>query len=333
MIQTYTIRNKVIFLLLMKDKKILFITYDLSGYYDVIHNELNNQFKHVDYYNIASLKKYKYKHVFQKTYAAFYKLITKTKLKNFYKLQPIIEATSGKTYDYIIIIRPDLFFNSQLSKLKNKTKNFIAYYHDSINNITRKKQVIPFFDKVYSYEIKDVKDYNLYFLPNFIYLDKQYKKADPTYDAFTIMSKDFRFNTLKKLAEYFKTKNINYEFLVQSDKEIESDVIHFIQERKNNLQVLEHLLQTKIIVDIHKYGVQDGLTFRVFESLFLEKKLITTNADIKTYDFYNPNNIHVINPDSEIDIPETFFNTEYQTIPTEIYQKYLYTSWLKTILS
>ena len=317
----------------MKDKKILFITYDLSGYYDVIHNELNNQFSHVDYYNIASLKKYKYKHLFQKIYAAFYKLVTKNKLKNFYKLQPIIEATSGKTYDYIIIVRPDLFFNSQLSKLKSKTENFIAYYHDSINNITRKKQVIPFFDKVYSYEKKDVKDFNLHFLPNFIYLDKQYKKVTATYDAFTIMSKDFRFNTLKKLAAYFKEQNINYKFLVQSDKEIKSDVIHFIQERKNNKQVLDYLLKTNIIVDIHKYGIQEGLTFRVFESLFLEKKLITTNIDIKTYDFYNPNNIHVIEPDSEIHIPETFLNTPYQTIPAEIYKKYHYTSWLKTILS
>ncbi|MBU2940677.1 hypothetical protein KO494_14105 [Lacinutrix sp. C3R15] len=317
----------------MKDKKILFITYDLSGYYDSIHNQLNKQYKHVDYYNIASLKKYKYKHIFEKAYAAIYKLFTKNKLKNYYKLQPIIEATAGKTYDYILIVRPDLFFDSQLSILKSKTKNFIAYYHDSINNITRKKEVIPFFDKVYSYEKKDVKDYNLKFLPNFIYLNQDFKKTVPTYDAFTIMSKDFRFNTLKKLATYLKKKQVKYEFLVQSDKKTESKLIHFIQDRKNNKQVLEYLLKTNIIVDIHKYGVQDGLTFRVFESLFLEKKLITTNADIKTYDFYNPNNIHVIEPDSEIHIPKTFLNTPYQPIPSEIYQKYHYTNWLKTILS
>lgn len=317
----------------MTDKKILFITYDLSGYYDAIHDELNKQYKHVDYYNIASLKKYKYKHIFEKAYAAMYKIITKNKLKNFHKLQPIIEATAGKTYDYILIVRPDLFFDSQLAILKSKTENFIAYYHDSINNITRKKEVISFFDKVYSYEKKDVTDFNLSFLPNFIYLNQEHTKTASVYDAFTIMSKDFRFNTLEKLATYFKKKDIKYEFLVQSDKQIESEIIHFIQERKNNKQVLAYLLKTDIIVDIHKYGVQDGLTFRVFESLFFEKKLITTNADIKNYDFYNPNNIHVIEPDSEINIPDTFFNTPYQTIPTEIYQKYHYTSWLKTILS
>ncbi|MFD2824232.1 hypothetical protein ACFS5M_11175 [Lacinutrix iliipiscaria] len=317
----------------MTDKKVLFITYDLSGYYDCIKDEFNNQYTHVDYYNIALLKRYKYKHIFQKIYAGIYKLLTKKKLKNFYQLQPVIKELQDKTYDYTLVVRPDLFFDSQLTTLKNNTNNFIAYYHDSINNIPRKKEVIHFFDKVYSYERKDVKDYNLHFIPNFIYLNQEYKKNAPNYMAFTIMSKDYRFKTLEKLAAQFKEKHISYQFLVQSDKDTQSDLIHFIKERKNNAQVLDYLKQTHSIVDIHKYGVQDGLTFRVFESLFFEKKIITTNKDIKTYDFYNPNNIFVIEDVKAFDIPEAFFKTPYEALPESIYQKYHYTNWVKTILS
>lgn len=317
----------------MKDKNILFITYDLSGYYDIIREELNNQFTHVEYQNIARLK-FKYDHIFQKIYASIYKIIKKRKLKNFYKLQPIIKATENKSYDYIVIVRPDLFFDSQLLKLKSRTKNFIAYYHDSINNIPHKKNVIHFFDKVYSYEKKDVADYNLDFLTNFIYLkDEERTSNETTLDAFTIMSKDYRFNTLSNVASFLKNKHINYQFLVQSDKEQSSDVIEFITQRKNNSQVLEYLKQTKIIVDIHKYGVQDGLTFRVFESLFFNKKLITTNKDIKTYDFYNPNNIFVIENIDSMNIPDDFFKTSYVAIPENIYQKYHYKSWIKNILN
>ena len=51
------------------------------------------------------------------------------------------------------------------------------------------------------------------------------------------------------------------------------------------LNFKENLKKSKIIVDIHKYGIQDGLTFRVFEAIGYHKKLITTNKDIKTYDF------------------------------------------------
>ncbi|OBQ56498.1 hypothetical protein JJL45_13250 [Tamlana sp. s12] len=317
----------------MKDKNILFITYDLSGYYKAIKNELKTHYYNVEYYNIASLKKYKYKHIFEKGFAAIYKVASKKKIKNYYQLQPIIDKTSSKTYDKIIIIRPDLFFDSQLKALKSRTDHFIAYYHDSISNIERKKEVVHFFDKAYSYEKKDVKDYQLEFLPNFIYLDDEPVIETPIYDAFTIMSDDYRLSTLEKLGRYLQKSNINYKFLVQSDKKTVSAQVTFVKERKSNKQVLNYLKKTKVIVDIHKYGIQDGLTFRVFESLYFEKKLITTNADIKTYDFYNPNNILVIDPNNAINIPEDFFSTPYEKVPSEIYQKYHYTNWLKTILS
>lgn len=317
----------------MQNKKILFITYDLSGYYDIIHEELKKEYSFVEYHNIATLS-FKYKNIFQKLHAGLYKLVKKIKLKNYYKLQPIVASTVDKKYDSILIVRPDLFFDSQLEELKSRTNNFIAYYHDSINNIERKKDVISYFDKVYSYEKKDVNDYNLHFLSNFIYLKEENNKiATETNDAFTIMSKDYRLSTLLKTAKYLKGLKINYKFLVHSDKNLHSDIIDYISVRKNNQQVLEYLKNTKIIVDIHKYGIQDGLTFRVFESLFLKKKLITTNKDIMNYDFYNPNNIYIIDDIDKINIPTSFFTTEYEKLDTVIYNKYHYSSWLKTILS
>ena len=155
----------------MKNKSILFITFDLSGYYDCITDELKSTFKKVDYENTSKLK-YKYTSIFQKIYSSLYRLFTGLKLKNYYKTQPIIEKYRDKKYDYILIVRPDIFFDSQLLELKKMTPNFIAYFHDSINNIPRKKDVIQFFDKVYSYEKKDVKDFNLNFITNFIYLNQ-----------------------------------------------------------------------------------------------------------------------------------------------------------------
>ncbi|OUS02770.1 hypothetical protein A9Q86_02860 [Flavobacteriales bacterium 33_180_T64] len=317
----------------MKDKKVLFITFDLSGYYDHISKGLSKHFSDVESHNIAYIE-FKYKNIFQKIYSAFYKIIKKQKLKNFYKLQPIIESTQGKTYDYIIIVRPDLFFDVQLQQLKKRTKHFIAYYHDSINNIERKKDVIHFFDKVYAYEKKDVKDYNLDFLANFIYLDNYPSLTPIEYDGFTIMSKDYRLETLEKIASFFKANNISYKFLVHSDKEQpKSDSLTFITKRQNNQTVLEHISKCNFIIDIHKYGIQNGLTFRVFESLFFQKKLITSNHDIKTYDFYNPNNIYVLEPNKPVEIPLEFFNTPYQALPEAIYQKYHYTNWITTLIN
>ena len=118
-------------------------------------------------------------------------------------------------------------------ELKSKTNHFIAYYHDSINNIERKKDVIHFFDKVFAYEKKDVDDYNLHFLSNFIYLDDYKRDSVTEYEGFTIMSKDYRLETLTKVASFFKKNNLSYKFLVHSDKEQpKSELVHISQKDK-----------------------------------------------------------------------------------------------------
>jgi len=319
----------------MKTKSILFITFDLSGYYDCINDELKSSFKNVDYENTSKLD-YKYTSVFQKIYSFFFKIFTGKKLKNYYKVQPIIKKYRRKKYDYILIIRPDIFFDSQLLEFKKMTPNLIAYYHDSINNIPRKRDIIKYFDKVYSYEKKDVTENNLNFITNFIYLNKRIPKvSDFDQETFTIMSNDYRIKTLKALADYLNNKGISSKFLIHTHKKHNEDdkLLTYIYSRKNNTQVLEYLRKSRIIIDIHKFGIQEGLTFRVFESLYLNKKLIKTNSDIKNYDFYNPSNIRIIYPDESITIPDDFFTTPYEKIPDDIYEKYLFSNWIKEILT
>ena len=103
-------------------------------------------------------------------------------------------------------------------------------------------------------------------------------------------------------------------------------------ERQNNEQVLKQISACNFIIDVHKYGIQDGLTFRVFESLFFEKKLITSNKDIASYDFYDLNNIFIIDPDQEVFIPKTFLSEPYKELPKSIYDQYHYNNWIKAIL-
>lgn len=314
----------------MENKKILFITFDMSGYYTGVYEELKLRYSDVDFYNTATIS-YKYKNIFEKIYSFFYKIFTGKKLKNFYKYQDLINSVKDNSYDITLVVRPDLFFDSQLKSLKNSTDYFVAFYHDSINNIKRKKDVISFFDKVYSYEKVDVKNFNLTFLPNFIYFEGS-NHNQPTEGAFSVMSNDYRLNTLKNVASSLKKSNCKPYLYVMHKNNEESDSIFYITKRMSNDEVIENIKKAKIIVDIHKYGVQDGLTFRVFEALGFRKKIITTNQDIKSYDFYNPNNIYVIEDINNISIPESFLNTEYEEIPTEIYNKYTLKSWVDTII-
>jgi len=77
---------------------------------------------------------------------------------------------------------------------------------------------------------------------------------------------------------------------------------------------------------------QYGLSFRVFEAMALEKKIITDNEKIKNYDFYNPNNILVLNKDFS-NITKEFFETPYQALPEEIYKKYTLEKWVERVFN
>ncbi|MEF9477069.1 hypothetical protein OWR28_04370 [Chryseobacterium sp. 1B4] len=94
----------------------------------------------------------------------------------------------------------------------------------------------------------------------------------------------------------------------------------------------KYYLDSKIILDI-AHPHQKGLSFRPYEAIGLNKKLITTNQEIITYDFYNPKNILVIKDISNFTIPESFLSEDYEQAEDWIKEKYYIKNWIKTILS
>ena len=82
---------------------------------------------------------------------------------------------------------------------------------------------------------------------------------------------------------------------------------------------------------------QTGLTLRALEALFFRKKIITDNQDIKKYDFYNENNIYVLeNRENEITKDEQkriekFLNKEFIEISEKIKNKYTLENWINKI--
>ena len=92
--------------------------------------------------------------------------------------------------------------------------------------------------------------------------------------------------------------------------------------------VLEVMTASKAIIDL-PHPNQTGLTIRSIEALGLKKKLITTNVDIKKYDFYHPSNILIINPNNPA-ISKEFLSLEYISLDSNIYDKYTVSAWLRS---
>ena len=87
---------------------------------------------------------------------------------------------------------------------------------------------------------------------------------------------------------------------------------------------------SRCVVDVENPG-QHGLTMRSIEIIGLRRKFITTNRDIVNYDFYNPNNILVLDRKNSI-VDMSFFDKPYEMLPDEIYEKYSLRNWILEVL-
>lgn len=112
-----------------------------------------------------------------------------------------------------------------------------------------------------------------------------------------------------------KYKNTDIQFLTQGISFKEN-----IQNAKD-ADILVHFVN----------GKHSGLSFRTFDAIGYDKKLITTNADIKKYDFYNSNNFFILHQNNLHEL-EDFLNRPYVMPEKHINEKYSFTNWLHCVL-
>ena len=313
--------------------KILFLCPDYFGIHKIIEREIkanmNCELK------VIIFKDYKYKNAFQKIKNFFSKLFLSKNLKKIWSSkQQLISIDDAEYFDYLFVICPDFLLDKELKYITNKAKKSIVYYWDSFDNILGYKRTINFFDKKFSFEPKDVQKYNMSLLTNFYYNTE--RNEMPTNDLYFIGTFDKRIHKIMKVVSVISKYNINIQiFLISGNKK------NINKYQTKNIKFLENPISfkeneklyndSKIILDIQK-PIQKGLTFRVFEAIGKGKKLITTNADIVNYDFYNSNNIFIFTDETK-EIPLSFFLNEYQKLPIHIYEKYSVKNWIKTIFN
>lgn len=287
--------------------------------------------QHIDF----NAFKYKYPSILHRAYNVILKTFFKTNLKHLHYGREILKKLreNNQKQDVILTIKGDFINPKSILEFKKYTDKSVGFFNDNIYRCPKIKRVLHCFDEVFSFEKEDCANYNLKFAPNWIYNSENPSgKKYFDYDAFNISSIDKRLPILKRIASNLASQNINFKFIVYDKKHKEDDKnITYIENHMPLTEVNDYISRSKVLFDISRLG-QIGLTFRVFESLGISKKLITTNADIKNYDFYNPNNILIIDENNPV-IPATFFDNEYEKIPESIYNKYTLEAWCKNIIS
>jgi len=315
--------------------RITLISHDNWGYNNNIAVALKKKGHAVNHIDFSTFK-YKYPNFGYKVFNFFLKVFFRRNLKNIHFGKEIVRRLQqlDEIQDAILTIKGDWIDPKQVLELKKHTNKSIAFFNDNIYRCPKIIKVIPNFDEVYSFEKEDCEKHNLKFISNWIYSveDQEIPGNSFDYDVFNISSKDHRFKTISKVADELKKQNIKSKIIIFDKKNKNSNPnIEFIAKYIQIADVQKLMTRSKILLDIHRKD-QNGLTFRVFESMSLHKKLITTNSNIVNYDFYNPNNILVIEEEN-IHFEADFFNIPYEPIPEIIYNKYTLDNWINTVFN
>lgn len=311
--------------------KITIISYDnwgLNKYLEKALVQNGHTVRHINFFEF----KHKYPNFQTKIYNFILKTVFNKNIKNTYYGKEILKklAENEEFQDVILTIKGDFIDPKSITKFKKFAKKSIAYFNDSTTRCPKIKRVIPAFDEVYSFEKKDCNKHNLNFITNWIYPITANGKSDEKYQVYNISSKDSRTPLLSKIARILKDQQIKYKIIIFHKKnKVKDPNLDYTPIQIPLTEVMDNLSNSQILLDINRKG-QNGLSYRVFESLHLEKKLITTNVDIKNYDFYNPNNILVIDEKKPY-IPLLFFDSKYDKIPEKFYQKHTLEEWIKKV--
>jgi hypothetical protein len=189
-------------------------------------------------------------------------------------------------------------------------------------------------DNVYSFDPKQCSDYGLHFISQFIpynidRLNSPLGALNNRSVAFVGADKG-RLSKILDLANKFDNFDCKVNFFVKTKSKPSGSTISFSNEGISYSESLRIYKSSSAILDLNKKG-QTGVSLRPIEALFLSKKLITNNCDIKRYPFYTKSNIFILDRDNEEQLL-SFINTPFEKVSQKILEQYEFKSWLKQIL-
>ncbi|WON96912.1 MULTISPECIES: hypothetical protein [unclassified Sphingobacterium] len=320
--------------------KICIISFDYWNYDHHIVKKLQEKGIDASHINMGA---YKYKNFGERASNAISKIFLNKNIKHVKRQEYVINTLKKLgPQDQILVLNPHTLDYQTIKEIKSYTPYLISYLYDNLERFPVEDR-LKLFDKIYSFEDKDVKKYGFEKITNYNYLAEQPIQAEEIEnDLFYITSYDKRrIKLLRKLTVRLSALEVRSKIIVvgkQVWKEklrnfilrpVGSTLIEFRKKPINNETILEEYKKSKVIIDLMREG-QAGLSFRVFEAMALGKKIITDNQSIQTYDFYKPENFLIVNDDLS-NISNQFFTLSYQRIPTSLYQKYSLNHWVDHI--
>lgn len=212
---------------------------------------------------------------------------------------------------------------------KHPLKRIIFWYWNPVRKSLPVENIRHLKCELWSFDQDDCERYGLkentqFYFSNIDYANNSFLE----YDILFVGKDKGRLNSLLELKKNFIDQGLNCEFHIVSDSKVYNSKKNYeYSEAIPYESILELISRSVAVLDFVSEG-QYGLTLRPLEAMFLKRKLITNNSEIRNMDFYNPSNIFILGINRIEDLSE-FLNTPFVEIDDDIVMKYAFSNWLK----
>ena len=241
-------------------------------------------------------------------------------------------------FDYCLVIRGDLIPEFVIKHARSISNKLVDFQLDGLSVSSKILDYHKYFDRIFVFDPEDVKrypSYNLVFLPNCYFGETDFTQPSEIDLLYIGQFIEKRHQQLFSIHNYLESRQMHYssytslyqgrDFIPLHHKILHHKISTTYQEN------IDFVKKSKTLIDF-KRDEHDGLSLRFFEAMQYGKKIITDNFSVKNYDFYHPNNIFVtnyVNLEGLVD----FLQSPYQSLPSELVEKYSFKNWINTILN
>ncbi|MDO4248812.1 MAG: hypothetical protein Q4C79_07630 [Neisseria sp.] len=289
-----------------------------------------------------------YPHFGSRLLGLYHKTVTKNsnykKRLKFIRYQAEINkklaALGGRKADYALCIRANVYPKEIIAQIRRHSEVCVNYQWDGVDKFPDIFDYLPYFDRFFVFSPEDAAKYAQYGFQtasNFYFdypIEAGHKGRSGLY--FLGGYETNREAETRRFIKEARRRNLPLDFYVyckdgRAEKTFGTEGITYLN-RSNVLSFMQNLEKVRgcsAVVDFVQYE-DYGLSFRVFDALRYDKKLITTNGLIKKYDFYCPENIFVWDGKNLEGLAE-FMDLPYRPIEAEIKQKYSFKGFLDKV--
>jgi len=280
---------------------------------------------------------FQYKDRFQRLKSFFFREVLgdrsyKTKLKfeaSRDRLEEKLDALSMA--DYALIIRPDVYPIEFIKRLRTKVKKLIGYQWDGLGRFPHVYDYIGLFDRFFVFDGDDLAAPLVLPITNYAPMALCRNLYDKALQSDVYYSGSYgkqRIDELGHLIHDCRSIGLNGKYRLHYKKALQLPT-YGLKTTTRSLaydQNVRYAYNTKIILDLLN-PVHNGLSFRFFEALLFDKKVITNNPRATEYDFYHPDNIFIWD-NSGVEELRAFIEKPYQPLPLAVKEKYSFSNWL-----